>query len=349
MSKRITLQDQYGFRSYRGELEFEIRDRAGRILQSIREPNIVKIFAKEILSHRMAHDKVWDPNANGGAGAWVAHNIDIAEFAAKYIIFGASFDDVGNPLDVADSRYYVEDSVTNAFIPITLGTGADFDGGLINAIPIAEPTRPLKRIERVFFESSYQPAGTPLLQSDVRAMNNIVVLETTLLKEEYNGLGLTTSDFFTLTEVALVGAAELDSVGNCECDPRDLFLTGNSGGDALLASASGTTTVSLDPSETEVDAIKEGDQIKIVQAGTTAADDSVLNQLNPYYLVMSKVIGGRDIVLDRVPVDVDNTALTGEVALFRDGFRIFSHRILKSPVKKSEDFEIVVRWRIILN
>lgn len=354
----IDVTDKYGLRrsqqgstrSYRGELEFEIRDRHGRLINRIRYPNLIKIFAKEILAHRLPYSKVWDPNGGSGTGAWVAHNIDIDEFALKYIVFGASFDANGNPLDTADTRFYTADSVTGGYIPITLGTGAEYDGGIINPVPISEPTRPLKRIERIYFEPSYQPAGTPLLQPDVRAMNNVLVLETTLLKDEYNGFGTTASDFFTLTEVALVGAAEVDAVGACECDPRDIFLTGDSvSGDAFLASASGTATVSLDPSVTEVDAIKEGDQVKIVTPGTTAAADSILNQLNPYYLVINKVLGGRDITLDRTPVDVDGVALTGDVGLLRDGFRIFAHRILKAPIRKSADVEITCRWRIILN
>lgn len=354
---KITLGEQYGMRrtqsgyeqACKGEVEIEIRDKRGRTLSIHREPNIVKIFAKEILAHRLPHSKVWDPNAGTGSGAWVTHSIDLDEFAAKYIVFGASFDADGNPLDSADTRFYTADSVVGGYVPITLGVGAEYDGGLVNAIPIAEPNRPIKRIERVYFEPTYQPAGTPLLQEDVRAINNVIVLETTLLKEEYNGFGVTSNDFFTLTEVALVGAAEVDSVGACECDPRSIFLTGNTGGNAFLSSASGSATVSLDPSEADVDTIKEGDQVKIVQYGTTSSDDAILNQLNPYYLVVSKVLGGRDIVLDRVPVDADNNPITGEIGLFRDGFRIFSHRILKTPVKKSQDFEIVVRWRIIFN
>ncbi len=356
MANVIALSDQYGTRrskagyerSVHGEIEFEIRDRNGRILNRYREPNIVKIFAKEILSHRLPYSKVWDPNAGTGSGAWVTHSIDIDEFAAKYIVFGASFDEDGNQLDVADTRYYTADSVVGGYVPITLGVGAEYDGGLVNSIPISEPNRPLKRIERIYFEPSYQPAGTPLLQEDVRAINNIIVFETTLRKDEYNGLGITANDFFTITEVALVGAAEIDSVGACECDPRSIFLTGNSG-NALLALASGSATISLHSSETEIDVVKEGDQVKIVQSGTTLGDDATLNQLNPYYLVVSKAIGGRDITLDRVPVDADNNPLTGEIGIFRDGFKIFSHRILRTPVKKSIDFEIVVRWRIILN
>ena len=359
MTNQISFPEQYGinvdargrtYKSYQGEIEFIFKDRHGRIIDTFRQQNVVKIFAKEILAHRIPHSKVWDTNANTGAGAWVAHEIDLDEFAVKYICFGASFNEDGNPLDTADTRYYTQDPVVGGFVPITLGIGAEYDGGLINPIPIAEPTRPLKRIERIFFESSYQPSGTPLLQADVRAINNIVVLETTLLKSEYNGFGVSVSDFFTITEVALVGAAEVDSVGSCECAPRDIFLTGDGPtGQAFVASASGTTTVSLDPSVTNVDDIKEGDQIKIVARDSTAADDLILNQLNPYYLVISKALGGRDITVDRVPVDVDNIAITGEIGVLRDGFRIFSHRILKSPIKKSEDFEIVVRWRIIMN
>jgi len=352
----LTFKESYGirqttkglFKSYAGEVELIIKDRHGRILNTTRENNLIKIFAKEILSHRIPHSKVWDPSANT-SGGWVTHNIDLDEFAAKYIVFGASFDANGNPLDAADERFYTLDSVTNSYVPINLGAGAEFDGGLINAIPISEPARPLKRIERIFFESSYQPAGTPLLQADVRAINNIVVLETTLRKDEYNGLGITTHDFFTLTEVALVGAEEIDSVGACECDPRNIFLKGNDDGTALLAHANGTATINLDISETLVDLIKEGDQIKLVQTNSTAAADEIIDQINPYYLVVDKALGGRDITLDRTPVDSNNAAITGEVGILRDGFRMFSHRILKTPVKKSEDFEIVVRWRIILS
>lgn len=349
MKSVLNLPESYGPKSYNGELEFEVRDVRGRTLRKWREPNLVKIFAKEILSHRIAPARVWDPNADSGAGGYVTHDIDLDEFSLKYIVFGASFDDNGAPLDTADTRFYTQDSVSGAFVPISLGVGAEYDGGLVNPIPISEPTRPLKRVERIFFENSYQPAGTPLLQADVRCINNVVVLETTLTKEEYNGLGVTGSDFFTLTEVALIGAEERDSVGACECDPRDIFLKGSADGGALLASANGTATVNLSITESEVDLIKEGDQVKIVAAESTAADDAELDQVSPYYLVVDKALGGRDITLDRVPVDSDNVALSGDIGLLRDGFRIFSHRILKTPVKKSEDFEIVVRWRIILN
>lgn len=352
----IILNDQYGLtqasgkKSYAGELEFEIRDaKTKSLINSWREPNLVKIYAKEIFSHSIPHTKVWDPNANTGTGGWVTHNIDLDEFALKYIVFGASFDENHNPLGELDTRYYRFDEVTNSSVPIRLGVGAEYDGGLINAIPISEPVRPLKRIERIYFEPSYQPAGVPLLENDVRAINNVLVLETTLTKEEYNGFGLTSHDYFTITEVALVGAAEVDSVGACECDPRNIFLTANDDGTPLLANANGSATINLSMSESLVDLIKEGDTIKIVSYDSTASDDAILGQISPYYLVVSKTLGGRDITLDRVPVDASNNAITGNIGLFRDGFKIFSHRILKSPVKKTSDHIITARWRIICN
>ena len=353
--QKIELTEQYGLKhrghSYDGEVEIIVLDKRGRKVQHFREHNIVKIFAKEILAHRMAHSKIWDPTANADAGGWVASGIDPDEdFAAKYIMFGASFDENGVPLDTTDDRYYTLDPVTGTYIPITLGVGAEYGGGLINAIPIAEPDRALKKIERIYFEPTYQPSGTPLLQEDVRAMNNVVVLETTLRKEEYNGFGLTESDFFTITEVALAAGKEFDTIGSCECTPKELFLEGKSGGASITATTTGTSTITIDPADVAyVDVIKEGDQVKIVDQGDTAQDEVSLDQLNPHYLVISKAVGGSDIVLDRTPVDTDNNALTGQVGVFRDTLRIFSHRILKVPFKKSSDFEIIVRWRIIMN
>lgn len=345
----ITFEESHGRTTCLGEIEFEFKDANGKTFDWYRERNIVKIFAKEIISHRVPYSKIWDPHANSGVGGWIDNSIDIDEFALKYMVFGASFDAQGNPLDSTDTRFYVNGPVTGTYIPKRLGTGAENDGGLINPIPISEPGRPLKRIERIYFETSYQPAGSPLLSADVRALNNILVLETTLTKEEYNGFGVTSSDYFTITEVALVGAREVDSVGACESDPRDLFLTGNQYNTSFLAIANGSSTISLDHSETLVDAIKEGDQIKIVNSGSTAAADLIDNQLNPYYLVVGKTTGGRDIVLDRIPVDVNGTALTGQIGVLRDGFRIYSARILETPFKKSSVFSVTVRWRLIFN
>lgn len=350
MSNIITNTEQFPDGHARGEIEFIFKDRNGVIVDRYVEHNIVKIFAKEILAHRMPFSKVWDPTGGTGSGAWVPSGIDpLEEFAPKYILLGASFDANHVPLDSNDPRYYVKDPVTGQFVPITLSPGADFQGELINAIPLAEPDRPIKRIEAIGFIPTYQPAGTPLLQSDVRAMNNIVTLETTLRLNEYNGFGLTSSDFFTITEVALAAGKEIDFSNACNKTPRDCFLDGHPDGSALLAHASGTSVVTLDPSVAEVDLIKTGDQIKIVDIAGSENATEPLGQISPFYLVVNKAVGGRDIQLDRVPVNMTNVPIVGPVGVYRDTLRIFSHRILSSPVKKSNNFEITIRWKIIFN
>lgn len=368
----MKLSDSYGagqgngaYRTYRGELEFEIRDVHGRTLQKIRQPNIVKIFAKEILSHRLCYSKVWDPTGGTGSGEWLTHSIDIDELAAKYICFGASFDTNGTPLDQADPRYYTYDTITGAYVPVSLNSSTDNpsindpqvqlqrNGSLINPIPVSEPSRPLKRIERIYFQPSYQPAGSPLLEPGVRAINNIVVFETTLEKDEYNGFGTTASDYFTLTEVSLVGAAEIGSIGNCNCDPRHLFLTGDVSGGPIKTIFNDSATLTIDPSVLDPDIIKEGDQIQLQSFDTDKSNPDFLGQLNPFYLVVNKQPGGRDVTLDRTPTNGNGTVImpgTGNVVgMYRDGFRMFSQRILTTPIKKSSDFVIIVRWSIILN
>lgn len=341
--------------SAKGELEFIFKDKNGKELGRRREPNLVKVFAKEILAHRMHYSKIWNPNAGSGVGAWEDNNIDPNEdFAPKYILLGASYDENGVPLEFDDTRFYTIDSVTSMYTPVTLNPGAEYDGSLINAVTLIEPTRPLKRIEAISYESSYQPSGTPLLQDDVRAMNNVTVLETVIKTDEYNGFGIINSDYFTLTEVALAGGRVLDSIGACNCTPRQLFLQGvedSTSERALLCIANGGDTISIDPSEVDVSLIKEGDQIRIV-ASTDVLDGSdldSLDQISPYYLVISKQDSGRDITLDRAVVDSSQNQITGNVGVFKDTLRIFSHRILSTPVRKNSDVEITVRWRIIFN
>jgi hypothetical protein len=332
-----------------GIIEVIIKDVHGRVLEHTRQHNIIKIGAKEILAHCLPYSKIWDPNASSGAGDWVSSGLNVADYFPKYVLFGASFDPAtGAALDTTDPRYYTTDPITGLTIPITLGVGAEYEGGLINAIPISEPGRPLKRVESIFFNPTYQPAGTPLMQDDVRAMNNIVVFETTLTKDEYNGFGMTDTDYFTITEVALAGGKELGDVGQCECDPKTIFLEGKSDGTAISANATGTATISIDPADIAyVDVVSVGDQIKIVGAGDTANGD--LPQINDHYLVTSKLVGGSDIGLDRTPVDANGDSIVGPIGIFKDSLRLFSHRILKTPFKKSADFTIVVRWSIILN
>jgi hypothetical protein len=337
------------FNVYRGEIEFIIKDKFGRVIKTFRQPNLIKIFSKEMLAHRIAPTNIWDPAASGG-GAYVPSNIDPDdEFSIKYMLFGASYDENGVPQGPDDTRFYSYDTATGSYIPNRLETGADNDGGLINAIPLAEPERPLKRIEAVYFEPSYQPTSVPLLQGDVRAMNNVLVVETTLETSEYNGMGLTDSDYFTLTEVALVGK-EMGTIGTCECDPKNLFLEGDSGGEAIKVSLSGSNVVTIDAEDTDsAGVVKEGDQIKLVAEGGTPASHTTLGQVSPFYLVTQKSDSGLEIQLDRTPVDSDNVPLTGEAGVFRSTLRLFAHRILPFPVQKSEAFEITVRWRIFFS
>lgn len=353
---KLSLSSLYGSINCKGEIEFIFKDKFKNVIDSIKIPNIVKIFGKEILARRLAPDRVWDPSAASGSGAWVTTNPEpvsgtddpVSDFGIKYMLFGASFDADGVALGTDDTRYYTIDTVTSKPVPIKLGPGADYNGDLINPIRISEPGRPLKKIESVSFESTYQPTGTPFLMDNVRSVNNVVVFETTLTVDEYNGMGTTASDSFTITEVALAAGKEFTSVGSCESTPRELFLEGNSGV-ALKVSMAGTDVVSLDPSVVDVDLIRQGDQICLTAEGATPTTLVDLDQISQYYLVVSKLAGGRDIQLDRIPKDSNGVALTGSGGVFKDTLRIFSHRVLPTPVSKNNVVEVVCRWRIILS
>lgn len=347
----IRLPERVGS-NFKGEVEIEVRDKRGRTISKHSEQNLIKIFAKEMLSHTLPYSKIWDPDADTGSGAWIDSGVDASEeFAAKYILLGASFDDDGLPLSTTDTRYYQNDPVSGGTVAITPEVGADHYGGLINPVPISEPNRPLKRIENIYFEPSYQPSDSPLISSDVRAMNNVLVLESTLKTNEYNGFGASDSDFFTITEVALAGGAPLgSSIGACECDPYILFLEGVGGANdrSIDVTLNGSTTISIDPSvaAADVNRIAEGDQILLVDRITgTDEDYDIISQVNPYYLVVSKATGGRDVVLDRTPT-VNGSAMTGNAGIYRSTLRLFSQRILSVPFKKSSDFEIVIRWYV---
>lgn len=344
----ISMAERYDL--YRGEIEFEIRDRHGNVIRSHREPNLIKVFAKEMLAHRIAPTNVWDP-AGSGSGAFVPSGVDVNdEYSAKYIIFGASFDENGVPLGPADTRFYTQDTVTGTYIPVPLTPGATDSGGLINPILISEDGRPLKKVESVYFEPSYQPSSSPLIDEDVRAMNNILVVETTLQTDEYNGLGLTDSDTFTITEVALCGGREIGTAGTCECSPRDLFLEGSLDGDAIAVTLNGNNTVTIDSADAaSASIVTEGSQIKIVGQGDTIDSQQTLDQVSQYYLVTAKSTTGLEVTLDRTPVDSNEDVLTGSAGIFRDTLKIFSHRILSSAVSKSSSYEILVRWRVIFS
>lgn len=344
-----------------GVIELIIKDINGNVIDTIVEKNVIKIFAKEMLSHRLPSQQIWDSAANGGSGGWVDSNVDSdEEFAVRYILFGASFDENGAPLGTNDDRFYQIDSVTGQAVPVRLTPAATNDGGMINAIPIIEPDRPLKRVESIGFNNTYQPTGNPLVDGDVRSINNIVVFETILKTDEYNGFSNTASDFFTITEIALAGGKKFDSVAQCGLVPRDLFLEGveqSATGTAsdlnelsVSAIANGTNIISIDSSEpsSSVSLFKTGNQIKIVNRRGTQDNYNDINQINSHYLIVGST-GGRDLELDRVPVNSNGEALTGDIGIFRDTLKLFSHRILSTPVQKSSSFEITARWTIIFN
>jgi len=341
----MQLNEKIPSKDLSGYVHIIVRDAAtGEIVWDNIDKNIIKIFAKESLAHAIVPANLWDPVGS----TWIPNGLDLELYRPRYIVFGAAFDDNLQPISGIDSRYYQADQINGGFQPIQLTPGANNGGGLINAVPIASPQRPLKRVERVYFEPSYQPAGSPLLYDDVRAINNVVVFETVLKSNEYNGLTTNSGDFLTITEVALVAAPEQPLVGACECDPKTIFLTGDASGLAFNTIAASGSTITLDPGVINVNDIKEGDQIKIVAVGSAPDTTDILNQPNPYYLVVNKAVGGHDITLDRTPVTAGNIPLTGSIGVLRDTFRMFSHRILSSPVKKSSDFEITVRWLITL-
>jgi hypothetical protein len=127
-------------------------------------------------------------------------------------------------------------------------------------------------------------------------------------------------------------------------------LEGRTDGTSISVTTNGTATITVSAEDAAfVDVIKEGDQVKLVDADETAQDSSSLDLVTPHYLAISKSVGGSDIVLDRAVVDSNGDALSGTIGVFRDTLRLFSHRILKTPFKKSSDFEIVVRWSVIMN
>jgi hypothetical protein len=317
----------------------------GEVIRDTIEKNIIKIFAKEVFSHSIIPARIWDPIAD----QWVNHSVDVDMFKVRYITFGASFDENNEQISGIDSRYYTPNTITGGIDPIRLGAGATYDGDLINPIPISDAGRPLKKIEKIYFSPSYQPAGNPLVYGDVRAINNVVVFQTTLRPDEYNSLTGTTGDSLTITESQLVAAPEIINTGACECPPRQLFLEGDGGDVAFEAVASGAQTISLSTDVVNVNSIREGDQIKIVAEGSEITDSDTLVQINPYYLVVNKQHGGRDITLDRTPVTADGSPITGPIGVLRDSYRVFSHRILSAPFKKSATFEVDIKWMITLS
>ncbi len=419
------------FKTLRGEIEILTKDVNGNVISSFRQPNLIKASAKEILA-KMVTNRIWN-------GVQWEDNDTNEEFELKYFLFGASFDENYAALGSSDPRFYTVNQLTNAITPIQLSPGGDY---LINPIPLRESENlPLKRIESMTWEASYQPSDTPYLNSDVRPMNNVLVLGTTIKPFEYNGLD--SNGYFTITEIALASGKEIDSDAASEltgssrtiaqCLPEHVFLegVGESSINQVIGSISGNT-FSIDPSVADPDSIKIGDKVLIVQRsinaeitapssgnvisilpadaanllsyiggsvpvdGAPAAVDvggalnlikitaintgtgevtfvkqttlgqdelgglavsisdsifvenyNLLDQTNPWYLVMSKQVGGRDVVLDRTPKDSDNVEVSGPAGIYRSTNRLFAHRILNAPVTKSSVYELEIKWRII--
>lgn len=345
----VTLPEIHNTKEMKGSVSFIIKDKLGNVIDVLEDHNIIKIGMKEVIPHRITPPRVWDPIGGTGAGDWVDIGIDIDEFVPRYIWFGASFDDNNQPIGTSDTRFYYYDSTTNSFKPNQLSPGAAFNGGLINPIPIADPDRPLKRIERVFFEPSYQPAGNPLNNDDVRAINNIMFIETTLRLDEYNGFGNSTNDYFDISEVALVAAREVDLPGACECDPRVIFRQGQTNQIPLIATANGTDTISLTSEMSSyATLIKEGDQIQIVASGGTSDAEGIGTQPNDFYMVISKSTGGHDLTLDRIPTSLGNVPISGTIGVYREGHKIVAHRITSPIIRKNSAFTVTCRWKIII-
>lgn len=336
-----------------GKLEIIIKDKNGNVIDRRIDHNIIKIFMKDHIPHTLAYPYVWDPTGGTGEGDWVANVLNHADlYHPKYIILGAAFDtspsSYGSPLSTNDADYYETDPISGQKSPKTLYSGAEYGGGLIKPIPIkVSDGRPLKRIESATTElATYQPPGTPYLRNDVRALFNVLKLQTTLEIDEYNGFS-DTYNYFDICEVALVsGPAFGASVSDCDCDPEQLFLLGdgcvyNDGGattvDAMEVTLTAGSTILTLSNADNADCIYPGDQIKLIAPGYT--------QTTQHYLVYSK--SGNQLTLDRVPKDDQNVNLpSGTYTMWVDRHRILCHRILESPFSKTSALEVTIIWNI---
>lgn len=333
-----------------GEIQLIFRDSKGNIVDRIIHHNIIKIFMKDHIAHTLPYGYKWDPTGGtSGSGDWVANTINNADlYFPKYIILGAAYDtstaNYGAPLGTNDTDFYQTDPVSGQKVPITLYSGANYTGGLIKAIPIDTSNNiPLKRIEDVDFDATYQPPGTPYLRDDVRALYNIVSFSTTLQTTEYNGFGGSFTSF-DICELALVSGPAFDStISDCNCDPHNLFLLGHGGNyDTDLSASpieitltSGSSTITLNDAS-DANYIYEGDQIKFVSSHS---------MITEYFMVLSK--SGNQLTLDRVPKDDSNVNIpSGTYHIWVDRFRILAHSILPQPFSKTSALQVDITWKI---
>ena len=345
----MKLQNNYNIsQNTSGEIELLFKNKHGQIVDKKVFHNIIKIYMKDHIAHTLPYPYVWDPTGGTGSGDWVTNDVNRDLFFPKYIIIGAAYDtstaNYGAPLNTNDTDYYKTDPISGQKVPITLYSGDTYNG-LIKAIPINVSNNiPLKRIENISFDATYQPPGTPYLRSDVRAMYNIVSFKTTLTTSEYNGFGGSYTSF-DICELALVSGPAFDSsVSDCDCDPHTLFMMGDGGNYDTGASAvspidisivEGSNIITL-ANASNANYIYEGDQIKLI---------STHSMISEYYLVMNK--SGATLTLDRVPKDDTNTNLpSGNYTMWVDRFRMLAHSILPQPFSKTSALEVDITWKI---
>ena len=301
-----------------GKLTCKVRNVLTGETSVFHEDNIIKASAKEIMAMSLAPQRVWDPNAQ----EWVA-NTSIDDLSVRYMWFGTAADSV-------------------------LETGFNYNGSLKEAIPISVSNTPLKRIEAVHLLNSYQPAGNAYNYDDVRPVLNEIVFETVMKADEYNEMPDTAGSDVILAEAGLVAAAEIELEDECNCTPDILFTGSENDGTAIPVTLTGSELISINPSSSKHTTIKAGDCIKIVASGNLKTDEhDIVDQHNAYYMVVSKLEDGRDLLLDRTPRNSDNEALTGSLGIYRVGHRMICYKKIP-PFKKSYPLEITFSWSFLV-
>lgn len=314
--QKINIRDLSG-KMAEGRLTMRIRNTITGEESTISDNNIIKVAAKEVMAINLAPPRVWDPNEQ----EWVDNSLS-DDMSVRYMWFGTGSTSM-------------------------LSSSFNYDGSLQEPILISTLT-PLKRIESVYLNNSYQPSGNPYNHDDVRAILNEIVFETVMKADEYNELPDTSGSDVILAEAGLVAARELPVDDDCGCAPDILFLGTENDGTAIPITFSGSEVVTINVSSSKHTTIKAGDQIKIVASGTLKTDmHDVIEQHNPYYTVVEKLTNGRDLLLDRIPRNADNDILTGSAGIFRVGHRLICYK--KIPVfRKSFPLEITFSWAFLI-
>lgn len=330
----IHILDRHPTTNTHGTIQIITKNKHGQTIKTHTQTNTLKTHLKETLTHQIQPNNLWNPNANNGTGAWQPNTTKLDRTTPRYIILGASYDTNGNPIQ-NDPRYYTTNN-QNQTTPIKITPGNTHPNLLINPIPINTPNRPLKKIQNIYLTNTYQPAGTPTLQTDTQALNTTITFETTLQTEEYNGITGIGQDHFTITEIGIATGPEEYTTNPteavCEKLPHELFQN------TYNVNLTGTATVVIDTT-TDTTTLHQGDQVQITDpTGTT--------QLNNYYLIIHKTPGGHDITLDRIPTDTNGNPITGATTLIQNNMQIIAHRILTYPQTKNINTELTIRWSL---